>query len=393
MPLVFKGLSFLSSGNLRTVVIMIPHTTNTMFGQCRYSSVVTRQRALCLILLCWMGSVLSAFGQFIGSDLFPSWNRFRDGATTGLEWDGNWTSSVPPTSSAPNYHDDREVIAEYLPYGGFLSKFFVEDRYNFTYAQIHGTHWFICAPNTILSPQFLVYAHGTIVFVLPFLCLLAVYLDLFRLKPKKTPFGTPAPKKHDSYPVRHLVLSLSLLVLLCLPIQIIDALCLFSPTMNIPSLGHAITSVLFQLYGLVPQILFTPTSKEARGDQRSLTHAALPHLPPAVPLPIGISVHKVLCEAVQVTQWSSAKHSLKAKVCPQAWVNDKMEDLLVVVVLLCYCAGIRHQFQAAKSFFWKFGLMICTHEDNKKMYNIWYSVLSVLWTINMQFACLLLAFN
>lgn len=291
-----------------------------MFCQCRYSSVVTRPRALCLILLCWMVSVLSAFGQFIGSDLFSSWDRFGDGAATGLEWDGNWTSSVPPfsTSPAPNYHDDREVIAEYLPYGGFLSKFYVEDRYNFTYAQIHGTHWFICAPNTILSPQFLVYAHGMMVFVLPFLCLLAVYLDLLRLNPKKTSFGSPVPQKHNSYPVHHLVLSLSLLVLLCLPFQIINALRLFSPTTNIPFLGHAITSVLFQLYGMVPHILFTPTRKEAGGDQRSLTHAALPHLPPAVPLPMGKSVHKVLCEAVQVTQWSSAKHSLKAKVCPEA---------------------------------------------------------------------------
>lgn len=267
-----------------------------------------------------MASVLSAFGQFIGSDLFPSWNRFRDGATTGLEWDGNWTSSLPPisTSSAPNYHDDREVIAEYLPYGGFLSKFYVEDRHNFTYAQIHGTHWVVCAAGTILSPQFLVYVHGMIVFVLPFLCLLAVYLDLLRLKPKKTSFGTPAPQKHDSSPARRLVLSLSLLVLLCLPMQIINALLLFSPTVHLPSLAHVITSALNQLYGLVPPILFTPPREEVRADQRPSTQAVLPHLPPAVPLPVGKSVHKVLCEAVQVGQWSSAKHSLKAKVCPEA---------------------------------------------------------------------------
>lgn len=280
---------------------------------------VTRQRALFLILLCWIGSVLSAFGQFIGSDLFPSWNKFGVGATTDLEWEGNWTSSVPPisASSAPNYNDDREIIAEYLPYGGFLSKFYVEDQHNFTYAQIHGTHWIICGPNTILSREFLVYVHGTVVFVLPFLCLSAVYLDLLHLRPKKTPFGNPAPQKQNSYPVRHLVLSLSLLVILCSPIQIINALLLFNPTVNLPSLAPAVSSVLFQLYGLVPQILFTPTKKEARGDQRSFTHSALPHLPPAVPLPTGKSVHKVLCEAVQVTQWSSAKHSLKAKVCPE----------------------------------------------------------------------------
>lgn len=298
---------------------MTPHTTNEVFCDCRYSSVVTRQRALFLILLSWMGSVLSAFGQFIGSELFPSWNRFRVGVTTGLEWDGNWTSSVPPisTTSAPNYNDDREIIAEYLPYGGFLSKFYVEDRSNFTYAQIHGTHWIICDPNTILSREFLVYVHGMIVFVIPFLCLSAVYLDLLHLRPQKTPFGDPAPQKQDSSQVRHLVLSLSLLVVLCLPIQIINALLLFNPTVNLPFLALAAPSVLFQLYGVVPQILFTPTKKGAEGDQRTFTHSTLPHVPPAVPLPIRKSVHKVLCEAVQVTQWSSAKHSLKAKVRPE----------------------------------------------------------------------------
>lgn len=267
-----------------------------------------------------MSSVLSAFGQFIGSNSFPSWDRFGVGATTGLEREGNWTSSVAPilTSSVPNYNDDREIIAEYLPYGGFLSKIYVEDQYNFTYAQIHRTHWIICSANTILSREFLVYVHGMIVFVLPLLCLSAVYLDLLHLRPKKTPFGNLSPQKYDSYPIRQLVLSLSLLVILCSPIHIINALLLFNPTVNLPSLALPLSSFLFKLYGLVPQILFTPTKKEARGDQRSFTHSALPHLAPAVPRPIGKSVHKVLCEAVQVTQWSSAKHSLKAKVCPES---------------------------------------------------------------------------
>lgn len=284
----------------------------------RYSSVVTRQRALCMVLLCWIGSILSAFGQFIGSDTFHSVRSGENGGTTGYELDGNWTSSVPPipTSSAPKYHHDRKVIAEYLPYGGFLSKFYVEDGHNFTYAEIHGSHWVMCAPDIILSPQFLVYAHGMIVFVLPFLCLLAIYLDLLRLKPRKTPFSNADPPKHDSHPVRHLVLSLSLLVLLCLPIHIINALLLFTPTITPPPWAYTVASVLFQLYGLVPQILFTPPNKQVRGAQPSFPHAA-PHLPPATTLPRGKSIHKVLCEAVQVTQWSSAKHSFKAKVCPE----------------------------------------------------------------------------
>lgn len=289
------------------------------FVNARYSSVVTRQRALCVVLLCWVGSVLSSFAQFIGSDILDAWRSGGTGpGTAGLRLDGNWTSSLPHINPfpPPKHHHDRKVIGKYLPYGGFLSKFYVEDMHNFSYAEIHSSHWEVCAPDTILSPQFLVYVHGMTVFVLPFLCLLAIYLDLLRIKPRKSPFSHADPPKHDSCQVCSLALSLSLLVLLCLPIHIIHALLLFTPKTNLPAWAQAIATVLFQLYGLVPQILFTPPKKQV-GEERPSFPLSVPHLPPTVAPSRGKSVHKALCEAVQVAPWSSAKHSLKAKVCPE----------------------------------------------------------------------------
>ncbi|XP_074510957.1 adenosine receptor A1 [Sebastes fasciatus] len=279
----------------------------------RYSLVVTRQRALCVVLLCWVGSVLSSFAQFIGSDLLDTWRSGgTDPGTAGLGLDGNWTTSSPP----PKYHhDDRKVIGKYLPYGGFLSKFYVEDMHNFTYAEIHSSHWFVCAPDTILSPQFLVYIHGMSVFMLPLLCLLVVYLDLLCNKPRKTPFSPADPLKHDSSRVRSLALSLSLLVLLCLPLHIVHGLVLFTPNTNLPAWAHAVAMFLFQLYSLVPQILFTP--KKQAGEERASFPLSVAHLTPPVAPSRGKSVRMALCEAVQAAPWSSAKHSLKAKVCPE----------------------------------------------------------------------------
>ncbi|XP_044064676.1 adenosine receptor A1-like [Siniperca chuatsi] len=284
----------------------------------RYSLVMTRQRALCVVLLCWVGSVLSSFAQFIGSDVLDTWRSGGTGpGTAGLGLHGNWTTSLPHTPSPPpKYYHDRKVIGKYLPYGGFLSKFYVEDMHNFTYAEIHSSHWGVCAPDIILSPQFLVYVHGTTVFMLPLLCLLAVYLDLLCIKPRKTPFSHADPPKHDSCRVRSLALSLSLLVMLCLPLHIIHALLLFTPNTRLPAWAHAVAMFLFQLYSLVPQILFTPPKKKV-GDERASFPLSVPHLPPAVAPSRGKSVRMALCEAVQAAPWSSAKHSLKAKVCPE----------------------------------------------------------------------------
>lgn len=285
----------------------------------RYSSVMTRQRALCVVLLCWVGSVLSSFAQFIGSDVLDTWRSSGSGpGTAGIGLAGNWTSSLPhlTTSPPPKYNHDRKVIGQYLPYGGFLSKFYVEDMHNFTYAEIHSSHWAVCTPDTIFSPQFLVYVHGMTVFMLPLLCLLAIYLDLLCIRPRKTPFSHADPPKHDSCRVRSLALSLSLLVLLCLPLHIIHALLLFTPNTNLPAWVNAAATFLFQLYSLVPQILFTPPQKR-EGEERASFPLSVPHLPPAAAPSRGKSVRMALCEAVQAAPWSSAKHSLKAKVCPE----------------------------------------------------------------------------
>lgn len=282
----------------------------------RYSTVVTRQRTLGVVLLCWVASVLSSFAQFIGTDVLNASTSSTDPGTVGLELDGNWTTSSPHLTSSPPPKYDVKVIGKYLPYGGFLSKFYVEDMSNFTYAEIHSSHWTLCAPDTILSPQFLVYVHGMTAFILPLLWLLAIYIDLLCMKQRKTPFSHADPPKHDSCLARSLALSLSLLVLLCLPLHIIHALLLFTPSTYVPHWVRIFALFLFQLYSLVPQILFTPPRKYMGGEQASFP-LTVTNLPPAVAQSRGKSVRIALCEAMQAAPWSSAKHSLKAKVCPE----------------------------------------------------------------------------
>lgn len=275
---------------------------------------ITRQRALSVVLLCWVASVLSSFAQFIGPDVWR--NGGISFSTTELGLHGNWTTSVPQVTPFQPRKYHRNVIGKYLPYGGFLSKFYVEDMYNYTYAEIHSSHWGVCAADTLLSPQFLVYVHGITVFVLPFVCLLMIYLDLlWTNKPRKTPVSQAMPSKHDCSQIRSLALSLSLLVLLCLPIHIIHALLLFTPSTNLPAWIHTIAVILFQLYSLVPQILFTPPRKQV-GGERPIFSCSVPRILPTFAPSKGKAVQKALCEVVQVPPWSSAKHSLKAKVCP-----------------------------------------------------------------------------
>lgn len=284
---------------------------------------MTRQRALCLVLLCWVASVLSSFSQFIGSDVLDTWRiRATDPDTAGLGLHGNWTTPPPSprlTSSPPlRYDHGREVIGKYLPYGGFLSKFYVEDMHNFTYAEIHSSHWGVCAADTVLSPQFLIYVHGTTAFMLPLLCLLLVYLDLLCVRPGKTPLSHADPTKRASRQARSPALSLSLLVLLCLPLHIVHALLLFTSGTNLPAWVHAVAVFLFQLYGLVPPILFTPPGKRVGGERASFPLSVAPLPPPgAAAASGGKSVRAALREAVRAAPWSSAKRSLKAKVFPE----------------------------------------------------------------------------
>lgn len=279
----------------------------------RYSAVITHQRALCAVLLCWMAAVLSSFAQFIGSDTWRSSGMSL--GTTELGLHGNWTTSLPDITPFQPLKYHRKVIGKYLPYGGFLSKFYVEDMHNYTYAEIHSNHWGVCAPDTLFSPQFLVYVHGITVFVVPCLCLLTIYVDLLCTnKPRKTSVSQAKRLKYDCSQVRSLALSLTLLVLLCLPIHIIHALLLFTPSTNLPAWIHTIAMILFQLYGLVPQILFIPPRKQI-GEEQSIFSCFVPQILPTAPSK-GKAVQKALCEVIQFTQFSSNKHSIKTKVCP-----------------------------------------------------------------------------
>lgn len=256
---------------------------------------VTSQRTLCVVLLCWVASVLSSFAQFIGSDIFDTWKTGDAGSgTAGLGVDGNWTTSLPYStpSTTSRYHYERKVIGYNLPYGGFLSKFYVEDMHKFTYAEIHSSHWGVCAPDMVLSSQFLVYVYGVTVFMIPLLCLLSIYFDLLCVKPRKVSFNHTHASKHDFSHARFLTLSLCLLVLLCLPVLIVHVLQLFPHSTNLPTWVHAVAQFLFQIYSLVPQILFTPPHEKVKKKQTSFP-LSIPNLPPA------------------------AKHSLKVKVCPE----------------------------------------------------------------------------
>ncbi|XP_061633270.1 adenosine receptor A1-like [Phyllopteryx taeniolatus] len=279
----------------------------------RYSSLVTCQRALCVVLLCWVATILTSFGQFISSDILDRWGRMgQDRDTADLGLDSNWTTPLPSLTPLPKYPYERMVIGKHLPYGGFLSKFYMDDLRNFTYAEIHSSHWGVCAPDTILSPQFLVYVHGTAVFMLPLLFLLFLYLDLQCNNGKQ--FSQSDAPKYDYRRLRSLALSVSFLVLLCLPLQISHAVLLFTPSATLPSWVHAMAVFFFQLYGLVPQVLFTPPGKRESDERGALALSA--HLP-EVSLSTGKSVHKALCEVANAASWASAKNSLKAKVYPE----------------------------------------------------------------------------
>ncbi|KAM9403569.1 adenosine receptor A1 [Salvelinus alpinus] len=297
-----------------TVCLLLLMTLNSHLKHrmgSRYSLLVTRRRALCVVLLCWVASVLSSFAQFIGWNVLDTWGG-DEGWLDGLGLDGippgNWTSP-PPRPMPPKYNQDRSVIGKYLPYGGFLSKFYVEDLHNFTYAEIHGSHWGVCAPDTVLSPQFLVYVYGVTVFLLPLMGLLAIYLDLVCVMPRQDPDGPGSgPPKRRSPRARSLGLSLCLLVLLCLPLHITHSLLLFSPGTLPPTWAFPLVSLLSQLYGLVPPLLFTIPIQRVGAEQVPLP---LPHLNPTG----GKTVGGALCSAVQ-----AASCSLKGRLCPDVCV-------------------------------------------------------------------------
>ncbi|XP_026885071.2 uncharacterized protein LOC113589552 [Electrophorus electricus] len=210
----------------------------------RYTRLVRRQQALCLVLLVWVASVVTAFSQFIVSNSPDTWAE-EDSVGLGLEGGSNHTSPRPPPRVP--HPQDRSVIGKYLPYAGFLSKFVVKDLQNFTYEELHGNHWAVCAPDAVLDAAFFVGVYAVAVFLVPLLVLLAAYLDLACTR-QKTPPGRS----------RSLALSLLLLVLLCLPLHTTHVLRLLVPASRRPVWATLTATLLFQAYGLVPPLLFTP---------------------------------------------------------------------------------------------------------------------------------------
>ncbi len=97
------------------------------------------------------------------------------------------------------------------------------------------------------------------VFVIPLLVLSGVYLDLMCFMPQQVPGFS---QKRSSVQSRSLALSIFLLVMLCLPLHITHALLLFAPSAARPRWTSLTASVLFQMYSLVPPLLFTNTSQQ-----------------------------------------------------------------------------------------------------------------------------------
>lgn len=211
---------------------------------------------------------MTAFAQFILSNSMDIWG------TAGLGFGGiphtNQTSPRPPPKLP--YQEERLVIGKHLPYGGFLSKFLVEDLQNFTYAEIHSSHWGVCAADLVLSPVFLVYVYDVAVFFMPLVLLLIVFVDQMCVILRSAGISNSEGKKQASGWSRSLAVSLSLLIVLCLPLHIVNAFRLYSPNKLWPYwVGNAAT-FFFQAYSLVPPLLFTHsasnTTQRSDSDQK-----------------------------------------------------------------------------------------------------------------------------
>ncbi|CAL8236256.1 unnamed protein product [Arctogadus glacialis] len=284
----------------------------------RYSLVVTRRRALCVVLLCWMGSVVFSFSQLMGSDMLYTWSGAADpeGGTSGLGLGENRTSSLSPntplpqsTPKPPRYPVNYLVIGKDLPYGGFLSTVYMEDLSNFTYAEIHGSHFGVCGPDTVFSPQFLVYVHGVTTFLLPFLGLLSIYLDLLCTRRRQIHFYPSEPTEGDLSLAHSLALSLLLLVLLCLPLHTTHLLWLLRPDTRSHTWAYPVAKFLSQLYSLVPPLLFTPGTKWMAGPPFPL---GVSQVSAVVGPSRGKALGMALCDTMQRAPWCQDTHSLKA---------------------------------------------------------------------------------
>ena len=285
----------------------------------RYPAVVTRRRALCAVLLCWVCSVVFSFSQLMGPDTLGAWSDAADPerATSGQGLANNGTSSLSPanplprsTAKPPPGHPRRYlVIGKDLPYGGFLSKVYTEDLSNFTYAEIHGGHRGVCGPDTVFSAQFLVYVHGVTTFLIPFLGLLSIYLDLLRTRCRQIHLYPTDPSEGDLSRAHSLALSLLLLVLLCLPLHTTHLLWLLRPDARGQTWAYPVAKFLSQLYSLVPPLLFTPGAKW-RGVPPFPLDAS--QVPAAVAPSRGKALGMALCDTMQRAPWGQAAHTLKA---------------------------------------------------------------------------------
>ncbi|XP_066573993.1 uncharacterized protein LOC136764068 [Amia ocellicauda] len=149
----------------------------------------SRRRALYCVFVCWVFSVLLGFtplmgrlGKEPGGD--GGWSGGLDGLGLGGTGSrpgvggavGNWTPSLPPSVLPPAHlPQERTVIGQYLPYGGFLSKIYFQGHRNSSYADLHRGHMGICAAEVVLGHKFLLYGGALVGGGLPLLVMVILY--------------------------------------------------------------------------------------------------------------------------------------------------------------------------------------------------------------------------
>ncbi|XP_069041492.1 adenosine receptor A1-like [Lepisosteus oculatus] len=230
-----------------------------------YPALVTRRRALYLVFLCWLGSVLLGFAPLMGWSSLPGGStegglEGGGGGTAGLGLGqlGNWTPPAPPAFlPAPQ---DRTIIGQFLPYGGFLSKVYFQDQRNLSYEEIHGRHLGLCEPEPALGLRYLVYVHAVAAFLLPLLAMLGAYAAALRLAQRRRgKAGGPAPgASREGRAARTLGLTLALFVLLRLPLHLCHALRLLAPALRQPPWAPLLAAFLSHLHALAPTLLHAP---------------------------------------------------------------------------------------------------------------------------------------
>ncbi|XP_028679610.1 adenosine receptor A1-like [Erpetoichthys calabaricus] len=210
----------------------------------RYAAIVNKRKVIALVFLCWVVSVIAGFTPLMG------WNQMK----TYTERNITTTSIKQPL--------ERSIIGKNLPYGGFLSKVYYNNRRNMSYSEIHRGHLGQCSFEATVSPEYLVYFHFLVCTLLPLLIMLGLYVDLFRIvQSYYAAQGMPTAKRSEVQTARSLFLMLGLFCLLWVPLNVNNMLWLFCSTCSQPLWVSQLTVFLSHLNSLTNPLLYAMRKK------------------------------------------------------------------------------------------------------------------------------------